>query len=153
MASLYPMTSCKTCEAEAAGRCPGCHNVLCMEHFPRHAHNPCARHLAHHQDEYLCYVCGAPIVPEQYSTAIFAHYVDTHTCSGCNRYVCDAHTARRDEQVKIMQDGLRSHRYHLTMRACAVCAPLRSFGGLVGATWWVAGLVTVILTGWFLFHG
>ena len=153
MASLYPVHSCHECEVEAAGRCPACHHSLCMEHFARHAHAPCARHLAEHHDEYLCYVCGASTVPEQWSTAVFAHYLDSHTCTGCNRYICETHTMRRDDQVKIMQDGPRGHRYHITARSCGICAPLHSAGGLVGATWWVAGLVTVALTGWFLFHG
>ncbi len=153
MASLYPFQSCHECEAEAAGRCMQCRRMLCMEHFPLHAHNHCLRHLAMHQAEYACYVCGAPVVPEQWSTAVFAHYIDSHLCAGCTRYVCDEHTARRDEQVKIVQDGLRTHRYHMTMRSCRLCAPLRLTGGLVGAVWWVSGLATVVLTGWFLFHG
>jgi hypothetical protein len=153
MASLYPVQSCAVCDLEAAGRCPGCHHSLCMEHFPRHAHAPCARQLAHHQSDFLCYVCGDPIVPEQWSTAVFAHYVDTHTCTGCNRFVCDKHTSRRDEQVKIVQDSLRGHRYHMTIRTCDLCAPFRSAGGLIGVSWWVAGFATVLLTGWFLFHG
>ncbi|MBA3823512.1 MAG: hypothetical protein H0X24_06340 [Ktedonobacterales bacterium] len=153
MASLYPMQSCHECEAEAAGRCPSCNNPLCMEHFARHAHTPCARHLAQHHDEYLCYVCGANVVPEQWSTAVFAHYVDEHKCFGCNRYICDTHTQRRDEQVKIVQDGLRGHRYHLTARSCELCAPLRPAGGLIGVGWWAAGVATLALTGWFLIHG
>lgn len=153
MASLYPVQSCHECEKEAAGRCPRCHQILCIEHFPRHAHETCARHLAQHHDEYVCYICGASIVPEQYSTAVFAHHIDSHTCVGCNRFVCDAHTSRRDEQVKISQDGLRSHRYHMVVRSCDTCAPVRAAGGLIGMTWWVAGLATVALTGWFLFHG
>ena len=152
MATLYPVQSCYQCEAEAAGRCQRCGHIFCMEHFPRHAHNPCARHLAMHQEEYACYVCGESVVPEQWSTAVFAHFVDNHSCSGCGRYVCDNHTLRRDEQVKISQDGLRSHRYHIIARSCDLCAPLRLTGGLVGATWWVAGLITVLLTGWYLLH-
>ena len=152
MATLYPVQSCHQCEAEAAGRCPRCHHMYCMEHFPRHEHEPCATHLATHHAEYACYVCGDSVAPEQWSTAVFAHYIDGHTCTGCNRYVCDAHTKRRDEQVKIAQDGLRSHRYHIIARSCALCSPMRTTGGLVGTTWWAAGLVTVVLTGWYLFH-
>jgi len=108
--------------------------------------------MAQHHEEYICYVCGAEVTPEQWSTAVFAHTVDSHACAGCNRYICDAHTRRTDEQVKIMQDGLRSHRYHITARSCALCAPLRNAGGLVGMSWWLAGFVTVVLTGWFLYH-
>jgi hypothetical protein len=153
MASLYPVHSCHECEAEAAGRCPSCHHPLCMEHFPRHAHAPCVRHLAQHHEEYICYVCGMAVVPEQWSTAIFAHHTDSHACSGCNRYICNAHTRRTDEHVQIVQDGLRSHRYHVTTRLCGLCAPLRSVGGLVGASWWAAGLMMLALAGWFLFRG
>ena len=152
MASLYPTQSCHECAEEAAGRCPACHHPLCIDHFSRHAHRPCATHLAEHQDEYACYVCGTALVPEQFSSAVFAHYIDNHTCGGCGRFVCDAHTRRLDEQVKIVQDGLRGHRYHMTMRSCVLCAPLYRFGGLIGTTWWVAGLTTVIATGWFLLH-
>jgi hypothetical protein len=93
------------------------------------------------------------VVPEQWSTAIFAHHTDSHACSGCNRYICDTHTRRTDEHVQIVQDGLRSHRYHVTTRLCGLCAPLRSVGGLVGASWWAAGLMMLALAGWFLFRG
>ncbi len=153
MASLYPTRSCHECEAEGAGRCPACHHVLCIEHFGRHAHMPCAQHLAQHHDEYACYVCGAEVAPEQWSTAIFAHHVDNHMCTGCSRYICEEHTRRRDDQVRIAQDGVRSHRYHSTIRSCELCAPLRPAGGLLGAGWWLSGLATLALTGWFLFHG
>ncbi len=153
MASLYPSPSCHECSLEAGGRCPSCHNLLCIEHFPRHNHKPCATNLATHHEDYVCYVCGDSIVPEQWSSALFAHYIDTHSCLGCNRYICDKHTRRRDEQVQITQDGLRGHRYHITARSCELCAPLYRLGGLVGVSWWAAGLVTVVFTGWFLFHG
>jgi hypothetical protein len=153
MAVIFPSQSCHECEAEAAGRCLQCQQMLCVEHYPRHAHQPCMRRLALHQADYACYVCGKPVVPEQWSTAIFAHYVDEHMCSGCNRYVCEEHTARRDDHVKIVQDGLRSHRYHLTLRTCQLCAPVRMVGGLIGVAWWAGGLAAVALMGWYLFHG
>jgi hypothetical protein len=149
----HPFQSCAICEAEAAGRCPRCRQVYCIEHFPRHAHALCAGHLAAHAADYVCYVCGEPVVPEQYSTAIFAHYIDGHTCSGCNRYICDEHTRRRDEQVKIVQDGMRSHRYNVIVRSCRICYPLRNTGGLIGTAWWIAGLITVALAIWFIYHG
>jgi hypothetical protein len=152
MASVYPFQTCRECEAEAAGRCPRCHHLYCMQHFPRHAHATCARHLALHHDDYVCYVCGELTVPEQWSTAIFAHFIDNHACSGCGRLVCDKHTHHREEHVKISQDGMRSHRYSVVTRTCDMCTPLKNVGGIVGATWWVAGLITVFLTGWFLFH-
>lgn len=153
MASMYPLQSCVECENEAAGQCPRCHRAVCVEHYPMHTHSPCLERLALHQHEYVCYVCGESVVPEQWSTAVFAHFIDNHACSGCGRYVCDTHSARRDEQVRIMQDGLRTHRYHLIHRSCELCLPLRLTGGIVGATWWAAGLATVLATGWFLFHG
>lgn len=153
MENLYPTPSCHECANEAAGRCPGCKRSLCMEHFPRAAHKPCAADLVARSDEFACYRCGVAIVPEQWSTAIFAHYVDPHLCSGCGRFVCDDHTRRRDEQVRIVQDGLRGHRYHQTARWCDLCAPVRRVGGLVGAAWWVAGMATVLLAGWFVLHG
>jgi hypothetical protein len=109
--------------------------------------------MAQHRDEYACYVCGAEVAPEQWSTAIFAHHIDDHKCTGCNRYICEEHTRRHDDQVRIAQDGVRSHRYHATIRSCALCAPLRPAGGLLGAGWWLAGVTTLALTGWFLFHG
>ncbi len=112
-----------------------------MDHFPCEEHAPCAARLRRHADEYKCYVCGAPAVPQQWSAEVFAHYIDTHKCAGCHRPICDeSHTRLVDENVTISRDGLRSHRYHVTRRYCDLCAPLRFFGGLVGAAWWLVGV-------------
>ena len=58
----------------------------------------------------------------------------------------------RDEVVKIDRAGLRSNRFHTTMRYCDLCAPLRRAGGLVGATWWAVGLASAGAAAFFLFH-
>ncbi len=153
MASVFPAQTCSVCENESAGKCPRCRNYVCMEHYPRHSHEPCAKHIAQRQEEYVCYICGEAVVPEQWSAAIFAHYIDNFSCAGCGRYVCEEHTRRRSEHIKIAQDTMRSHRYNIVERYCSVCSSVRIFGGLTGAVWWAAGIATVIITGWFLYHG
>lgn len=153
-ASVYPVPSCTECGIASAGRCPTCHHSLCIDHFALEEHQPCASTIAQHASDYVCYVCGAPALPQQWSTAVFAHYIDAYTCSGCSRHICDAlHTKLRDESVEITRDGLRSHRYHRTQRYCDVCAPLRRLGGLLGvarlgvALFGVAAIVLLIKTG------
>lgn len=132
--NVYPVASCVECGLASAGRCPTCHHSLCMDHFGLEDHQPCATRLIKHAADYVCYVCGAPVVPQQWSTAVFAHYIDSYTCVGCRRHICDNHHTRlRDESVEIARDGLRSHRYHVTQRYCDVCAPLQGVGGLRGA--------------------
>lgn len=143
---VYPIPSCSECGIQSAGRCPTCHHSLCLDHFPLDEHQPCATRLIEHKQDYVCYVCGAPVHPQQWSTAVFAHYIDYQTCAGCKRYICDElHTRVRDEDVRIERDGLRSHRYHYTRRYCDACAPARRFGGLVGAGWLTA--IVVVLVG------
>lgn len=89
----------------------------------------------------LCYVCGTPVLPAQWSASPYAHYVDAQQCAGCGRPICDTrHTRVRGELVQVARDGLRSSRYHVTQRYCHVCAPVRRVGGIVGAAWWAAGL-------------
>jgi hypothetical protein len=99
-----------------------------------------------------CYICAAPVTPQQWSTAVFAHYVDGWRCVGCGRFICAQHTRVRDEVVRIAREGLRSNRYHTTARYCELCAPVRRAGGLVGATWWVVGLASAGAAAFFLFH-
>lgn len=148
---VYPAPSCTECGLESSGRCPTCHHSLCLDHFGLNDHQPCAQQRAEHADEYRCYVCGAPVYPQQWSSAIFAHYVDSSRCSGCHRYICDAgHTRYRAEAVTLSRDGLRSHRYHVMQRYCAVCAPLRSVGGLLGASRVFVALCAVAATTFFL---
>jgi hypothetical protein len=151
-ATAYPGHSCYECELEAAGRCPGCRHALCMDHFALEAHEPCATRLADEAAQRMCYVCGTPVVPQQWSTAVFAHYIDSQKCAGCSRFICDTHTKHRREVVRLSREGLRSTRYHMTMRYCDVCAPVQRFGGMVGATWWVVGLATAGAAAYFLFQ-
>jgi hypothetical protein len=47
----------------------------------------------------------------------------------------------RGETAEIVRDGLRSHRYHVTQRYCALCGPLRGVGGIRGAAWFGTALV------------
>jgi len=139
--SSVPVPSCRACGLQSAGRCPSCHHELCIDHFPGQEHEPCATHMRQRAHEYTCYICGAPAEPRQWSSAVFAHYIDQHVCAGCKRPVCDeAHTRVVDEDLVIVRDGLRSHRYHVTRRYCDLCAPLRPLGGLLGATRWLVAV-------------
>ncbi|HEY7779877.1 MAG TPA: hypothetical protein VIC85_06670 [Ktedonobacterales bacterium] len=150
--TIYPVDSCRECERPAAGRCPRCRHGLCIDHFPLDQHGPCAARLERGEARRLCYVCGTPVTPQQWSAEVFAHYTDAMICAGCGRYICDArHTRRRDQVLQIRRDGIRSNRYHVTLRYCDVCAPLRRFGGLVGTAWWLAGLGVAGATAIYLF--
>ena len=149
--SARPTPSCSECGLEAAGRCPTCRHFLCMDHFGCTDHQPCAAHLLTHAEEYICYVCGLPVHPQQWSTTIYAHYIDSGKCEGCGRYVCDLnHTYLRDEGIEIVRDGLRSQRYHVTRRYCGVCAPIRHLGGLVGATRWLSLIAVCLVLAYFI---
>ena len=142
---VYPIPSCAECGIQSAGKCPTCHHSLCVDHFPLDAHAPCAARLAASETTRKCYICGEPARPQQWSSAVDAHYIDSHACAGCHRAVCDdAHTTFRQEDILIRRDGVRSHRYHVTKRYCPVCSRLRVFGGLIGAGWWLAGLIVVV---------
>lgn len=146
-ADIYPIPSCSECGIQSSGKCPTCHHSLCLDHFPLDAHQPCAARVARRAAKMNCYVCGAGVKPQQWSSAVFAHYIDSHVCAGCHRYVCDdKHTAYQREDVAIKRDGVRSHRYHVTRRFCPVCARLRIFGGLIGAGWWLAAVVVIVAT-------
>lgn len=151
--TVYPIPSCTECGLASAGRCPTCRRSLCMDHFGVEDHQPCAKRLAQRAADYVCYVCGVPVRPQQWSTAVFAHYTDSYRCRGCHRHICDAqHTRFSDENVEIVRDGLQGHRYHITRRYCAICAPLRHIGGLIGASWWAAGLSTASAIAFFVLH-
>lgn len=54
------------------------------------------------------------------------------------------------EAVTLARDGLRSHRYHIMQRYCAICAPLRMVGGLLGASRFFVGLCAVAATAFVL---
>ncbi|HKV83581.1 MAG TPA: hypothetical protein VJN88_03435 [Ktedonobacterales bacterium] len=143
--SPYPVPSCAECGLASAGRCPTCHHHLCIDHFGLDDHQPCAAYHAKHAGKYICYVCHGPVQPRQWSTAVFAHYIDSSRCRGCHRYVCDTlHTRRRRQSVKIVREGLQSHRYHYTQRYCEICSSLRIFGGLVGLLRWTLVVAVVI---------
>jgi hypothetical protein len=134
LAGLPVIPSCAECGLESGGRCRVCRRHLCVDHFAYEDHQPCRERMAANARRYVCYVCGSPARPRQWSTALFAHYVDSGRCDGCRRYICDErHTRLREERVEITADSLRSHRYYVTRRYCDVCAPLRRFGGLRGA--------------------
>jgi hypothetical protein len=152
--TIYPVDSCAECELPAAGHCPQCRRGLCIEHFPLDQHEPCAMRLTRNASRRICYVCGTAVTPQQWSAEVFAHYTDSMKCAGCARYICDArHTRLRDEVVQIRRDGMRSNRYHVTVRYCDICAPLRAVGGVVGAAWWTAGLAIASAAAFFLlFH-
>lgn len=144
-----PVPSCRECGLQSAGRCPTCRRELCVDHFPCDGHEPCATRLERRAQEYVCYVCGAPALPRQWSSEVFAHYVDRHVCAGCNRPICDErHTRLIEEDVRIQPDGLRSHRYHITRRYCTLCAPLHRVGGLLGAARLLVGGGGVAAMAW-----
>ncbi len=152
-ANLYPIPSCTECGIESAGRCPTCHHNLCVDHFGCSAHQPCATNLVTRSSERICYVCGVPVLPDQWSTSSFSHYVDEGKCAGCNRYICDSlHTRLRTERVDLVRDSLRSQRYHIQERYCDVCAPVRSVGGIVGAGRLVAAVAMIAAVALFIWQ-
>lgn len=104
-----------------------------MDHFGYEEHQPCRERVAAATKNAACYVCGEPSPPRQWSTQLFAHYIDAGKCAGCGRPICDAHTRVREERVEIHQDALRSHRYYTTRRYCDRCARWRVLGGVRGA--------------------
>jgi hypothetical protein len=139
--SIYSTDACNECELQVAARCPRCKHRLCMDHFPLGSHEPCASYLRASAAERVCYVCGVEVAPHQWSTAMFAHYIDSQKCAGCGLYICDArHTQLHLEVVRMAREKLRSNRYHVSRRYCQVCAPVWRLGGIVGATWWGAGI-------------
>ena len=57
---VYPIPSCAECGIQSAGKCPACHQNLCVDHFPLDAHAPCAARLAASETKRKCYICGEP---------------------------------------------------------------------------------------------
>ncbi|HEX6540202.1 MAG TPA: hypothetical protein VF040_00480 [Ktedonobacterales bacterium] len=140
--------SCRECGIQSVSRCPACHRTLCLDHFPRAEHEPCATQLREEAFRFTCYICGAPALPKQWSSASFAHYIDRHTCNGCGRYICDEHHTRLlIEGVELVHDAMRSQRYHVTRRYCRLCAPFRHVGGLPGAMGWLVGVCAIGVAG------
>jgi hypothetical protein len=153
MSIPYLDQKCHVCDEPAATRCPTCHHRFCIQHFPLNQHNPCYANQERHLHDYVCYVCGEAVLPNQWSANRVAHYFDESKCAGCQRYICDDHhTRRKQERMIIERDGLSSHRYHYITRYCDLCSPLRRVQGLVGlGNWIVIGLV-VALSAYFWLH-
>jgi hypothetical protein len=144
---------CHECNAEAFGRCPDCGMGFCEEHFPKQQHTPCAEKQMKLSHEQVCYVCGTPVCPDQWSVSHTSHYIDQATCDGCGRYICDdLHTQNKSEEVTIAREGLRGHRYQYITRYCDLCYPLRSVGGIKRVAQAVVAIGTVILGVFFYLH-
>ena len=144
---------CHECTEEALGRCPDCHMSFCQEHFPKQQHSPCAEKQMKLAQTQVCYVCGTQAYPDQWSISKTSHFVDQAMCKGCGRYICDdLHTQRKVEDVVILREGLRGHRYQYINRYCDLCAPLYRLGGVKGLARTVVVLGTVAAAVFFHFH-
>jgi hypothetical protein len=67
--------------------------------------------------------------------------------------VCDElHTQRKIDDVFIVREGLRGHRYQYTTRYCDLCAPVYRIGGIRGLAIWIAALGTAVATVFFYLH-
>jgi hypothetical protein len=134
---------CNECAEEAVSRCPYCHHNLCQDHFPKQQHSPCAEKQMRVAQTQVCYVCSGQVYPDQWSTSRTSHYMDQFRCKGCGRYICDElHTRRKIDDVFIVRESLRGHRYQFTTRYCDICSPIYYIGGLKG----LARLLVVIGT-------
>jgi hypothetical protein len=151
--STPPVPTCHECSEEALGRCPDCHSGLCMDHFPRQQHSPCAQKQMKLVQRQVCYVCGIQVYPDQWSLARTSHCIDNFSCNGCGRYICDElHTKRKREHITVVREGLRGHRYQNTTRYCALCAPFHRIGGIKGLTRLVVLAGTIVLGILFYLH-
>ncbi len=150
---MNPTRQCHECSEEALGRCPDCRQAFCQEHFPKHQHSPCAEKQMKLAQSQVCYVCGTQVYPDQWSTSRTTHYVDQSTCKGCGRYICDnLHTQRKDEDVVILREGLRGHRYQYVNRYCDLCSPIYRIGGLRGLSYMLVVIGTVAVGVFFVLH-
>lgn len=144
---------CHECDQEALGRCPDCRRGFCQDHFPKQQHSPCAEKQMRLAQTQVCYVCGTQVYPDQWSLSRTSHYIDNYMCHGCGRHVCDEqHTQRKSENISVIRDGMRGHRYQYIVRYCDMCSPLYKIGGIRGLTRWGVVLGTVMLTVFFVFH-
>lgn len=101
----------------------------------------------------VCYVCGTQVYPDQWSNSRTSHFIDPFTCKGCGRYVCDElHTQRRIDDVVVMREGMRGHRYQYTTRYCDLCSPFYRVGGLKGLARWIVVAGTVFAIVLFYIH-
>jgi hypothetical protein len=144
---------CHECHEEALGRCPECRNGLCQEHFPKQQHSPCAEKQMKLAQIQECYVCGKQVYPDQWSLSKTSHYVDQFICGGCGRYVCDEiHTRHKTENVVVVREGLRGHRYQYTNRYCDLCAPFYRIGGIRGLAGFLVAAATLVAAFFFFVH-
>ncbi len=151
--SVPQIRHCHECNEEALGRCSLCHHNLCMDHFPRMLHAPCAQKYMKHAQTHVCYVCGTRVNPDQWSLSRTSHRIDTFSCKGCGRYICDErHTKVKKEQVTVVREGLRGHRYQITSRYCELCAPTSRIGGIKGLAYLVVLAGTILAGIFFYFH-
>lgn len=144
---------CHECNEEALGHCPDCHKGFCQDHFPKQQHSPCAEKQMRLAQTQVCYVCGRQVYPDQWSLSRTSHYIDEFRCNGCGRHVCDEmHTRRKTENIAIIREGLRGHRYQSTIRYCDLCSPFSRIGGIKGVMRWVVGVGTVVAGVLFYLH-
>lgn len=151
--TISPARRCHECSEEALGRCPDCHHSFCQEHFPKQQHAPCAEEQMKIAQSQVCYVCGTQVYPEQWSISRTSHFIDQSRCKGCGRYVCDElHTHRKFDDVVIVREGLRGHRYQYTTRYCDLCAPVSKTGGILGLSRVIVAIGTVAAAAFFFLH-
>ncbi len=144
---------CHECDEEALGHCPDCRQGFCQDHFPKQQHSPCAEKQMILAQTQVCYICGRQVYPDQWSLSRTSHYIDEFRCEGCGRHVCDElHTRRKTENVSIIREGFRGHRYQSTTRYCDLCSPFYRIGGIKGLTRWAVAVGTVIVGVLFYLH-
>ncbi|HLZ80072.1 MAG TPA: hypothetical protein VKP04_00435 [Ktedonobacteraceae bacterium] len=144
---------CNECSEEALGRCPDCRHNLCEDHFPKQQHSPCAEKQMQMAQTQVCYVCSDQVYPDQWSVSHTSHFADQYRCKGCGRYICDElHTRRKLDDIFIVREGLRGHRYQFTARYCDICSPLYRFGGIKGLARLLVVVGTVVVTILFYLH-
>jgi hypothetical protein len=151
--SINVRRRCHECKAEAFGYCPDCSRGFCQEHFPKQQHSPCAEKQMKLSHEQVCYICGTPAYPDQWSVLQTLHYIDQAHCNGCGRYICDdLHTQSKSEDVVIMREGLRGNRYHYIIRYCDLCHPFRGIGGIKRVVQCIVAIGTVAAGIFFYLH-
>ncbi len=151
--SINAKRRCHECNEEAFGRCPDCHLGFCQEHFPKQHHSPCAEKQMKLAQRQVCYICGTQVYPDQWSISKTSHYVDQGTCRGCGRYICDdLHTQRKTEDVVVLREGMRGHRYQNIHRYCDLCSPLQRVGGVRGITNVLVVLGTIAVAVFYYLH-
>ena len=99
-----------------------------------------------------CYVCGTQVYPDQWSFSKTSHYIDQASCRGCSRYICDdLHTSHKTEEVVIVREGMRGHRYQYISRYCDLCTPLAVFGGIKGLARGIVVIGTIAVGVFFIY--